>query len=308
MTLITSAICSRFNLTISLNNEEQAWLHVNETCWHSQAMHQNFLKIWVNIHIWTYYKPVVPFRASSSSSTCSNWALPTFTSGAEASASRRSFISSGWQALQRSLRLLLRSWRAKTANTQKKRWDMVGPASILCKCLEAKRLVIFCLASAKLWETFATRKSFKWLPKRIHHSPCITTLSIDLQEDIANPYLQAVQWHKQRKHRKTISTHNSHFLGMSENMIPTPSPDIFDHNFGVPTPESQGLPHSILELIHVELRAQRFLHPLCLLEGPIFGPSSDPQRPCTFSHQQITQITGTKHTVDGRNPAPVNSW
>ena len=86
----------------------------------------------------------------------------------------------------------------------------------------------------KLWATFVTRKSFKWLPKIIHHSPCITTLSIDLQEDIANPYLQAIQWHKQRKHRKNSSTHNPLiFQAFLENMIPLPHlNNIFDHNFG----------------------------------------------------------------------------
>ena len=145
----------------------------------------------------------------------------------------------------------------------------------------------FFKTSVKLWATFATRKSFKWLPKRIHHSPCITTLSIDLQEDIANPYLQAIQWHKQRKHRKSISTHNPLiFQEFQKTWFRYPHLQTISSTITLagwsPTPESQGLSHSIPELIHLELRAQRCLHPLCLLEGPIVGPSSDPQRPCTW--------------------------
>ena len=188
MTRITSAICACFDLTISLNNKEQAWLHVNERCRHAQGACTKTSSKYESTHM-KLYETVVPFRASSSSSTSSNWALsmlltlqgfiipmslekclgwwllcvfqPAFTSGAE-TASRRSIISSGWQALQRSLRLLLRSWRAKAASTKKKMVRQndkpIKKGSILCKWLEAKRFAIL-KTSVRLWETFATRKA-----------------------------------------------------------------------------------------------------------------------------------------------------
>ncbi len=92
----------------------------------------------------------------------------------------------------------------------------------------------------------------------------------------------------------TILSHLSGISGPWFHHIPSPSVNIFNGTMTLaywpPAPESQGLPHSIPEPIQVELRAQRFLHPPCLLEGPIFGPWSDPQRPCTFSYHRPSLI------------------
>ncbi len=136
-----------------LDHQPEQWRTSVTACkWNMSACTGDAPKLLQNMSQYNMkqHETVVPFRASSSSSTSSNWALsmlltlqgfiipmslekclgwwllcvfqPAFTSGAE-TASRRSIISSGWQALQRSLRLLLRSWRAKTANTKKKWWD-----------------------------------------------------------------------------------------------------------------------------------------------------------------------------------------